>query len=224
MFVGHAAVALAARPRLPGRSLGLLLAGAYLIDLVWPILLLLGVESVLVRPGDTAFTPLEFVHYPWSHSLLAAAAWGLLFAAAALRGLRPAREFAWLFGLVVSHWLLDFLSHRPDLPLLPGASARYGLGLWRSVPATLVVEGAFFALALALYLRATKPLDRTGGVALWSLAALLAAIWASGPFSPPPPGEKAIAVVGLALWLIPLWGHWADRHRAPREPGPAGAP
>jgi membrane-bound metal-dependent hydrolase YbcI (DUF457 family) len=214
MFIGHAAVALAAKPRVPGRSLGILMAAAFLIDLVWPVLLLLGVESVLIRPGDTAFTPLSFVSYPWSHSLLAVVAWAVVFAFLALRGqLRPLRDVLWLSGLVVSHWLLDALTHRPDLPLTPGASPVVGLGLWNSIPATFIVEGGLFAVGLAIYLRGTRAIDRIGTAAFWSLMVLLVVIWASGPFSPPPPSQAAIGVVGLAMWLIPLWAHWADRHR-----------
>lgn len=216
MFIGHAAVALAAKPRVPGRSLGILMAAAFLIDLVWPVLLLLGVESVLIKPGDTAFTPLSFVNYPWSHSLLAVLVWALVFAFLALRGqLRPLRDVLWLSGLVVSHWLLDALTHRPDLPLTPGASPVVGLGLWNSISATFIVEGGLFAVGLAIYLRGTRAIDRIGTAAFWLLMVVLVVIWASGPFSPPPPSQSAIGVVGLAMWLIPLWAGWADRHRNP---------
>lgn len=220
MFVGHAAVALAARPLLPRRSLGLLFAATFWIDLVWPVLLLLGVETVRVNPGDTAFTPLEFVNYPWTHSLLAAALWGTLFGFVATRkGARTqsgtVRDALLLGALVVSHWLLDFATHRPDLPLLPGGETKLGLGLWSSVPATLAVEGAMFAVGIALYVRYSRARDRVGSIALWSLLLLMAAIWISGPFAPPPPGAQAIAVVGLLTWLLPFWAGWADRHREP---------
>jgi membrane-bound metal-dependent hydrolase YbcI (DUF457 family) len=219
MFIGHAAVALAVKPRVPRRSLGWLIAAAFFVDLIWPVLLLAGVEVVEIHPGDTAFTPLAFVHYPWSHSLVMTAAWGVVLALAALRGrLAPARDFLWIAGLVVSHWVLDWVTHRPDLPLVPGGAGRYGLGLWNSVPATLAIEGAMFAGGLAIYLRATRARDRVGSIAFWSLFVLLAGIWLSGPFSPPPPNASAIAIVGLVSWLIPVWAAWADRHRAPRSP------
>lgn len=221
MFAGHAAVALAARPILPRQSLGALVAAAFLIDLIWPVLLLLGVEQVRIDPGNTAFTPLDFVHYPWTHSLLTAGVWGVLFAVVVLRrGPAPRREYGWLVAIVVSHWLLDALSHRPDLPLAPGTAARIGLGLWRSVPATLLVEGTLFLAAVAVYVRATTARDRTGAVALWSWLGLIFVIWLSGPFSPPPPSERAIAVVGLLMWLFPPWAAWADRHRTLRRSAP----
>lgn len=219
MFVGHAAVAFVARPRLGRRSLGTLLAGAFLVDLIWPILLLLGVEAVRISPGDTAFTPLAFVYYPWTHSLVMAVVWGVVFAAVVERGrLRLDRESLWLIGLVVSHWLLDAVTHRPDLPVVPGGSTLVGLGLWRSVSATLLLEGTLFAIGLTTYLRATVARDRIGSAALWGLAALLGAIWLSGPFSPPPASPTTIGIMGPFMWLIPAWGWWADRHRGLRGP------
>lgn len=220
MFAGHAAVALAARPMLPRHSLGVLFAATYLIDLIWPLLLLAGVERVDIAPGDTAFTPLNFVHYPWTHSLLAATVWGCAFAIVVRRGrVRPIRDALWLTVIVVSHWWLDFLTHRPDLPLAPGNSPRLGLGLWHSIPATLLVEGIVFAAGIAVYVRRTRRRDGTGSLALWTLLGLIFVIWASGPFAAPPPNAQAVGVVGLAMWLLPLWAHWADRRRSIRPSG-----
>ncbi len=84
MFIGHAALALAARPLAPRANLGVALAATFWLDLVWPILLLVGIERVEIDPGNTAFTPLDFVHYPWTHSLAAALAWSVLFGLACL--------------------------------------------------------------------------------------------------------------------------------------------
>lgn len=214
MFAGHAAIALAARPVLPRQSLGVLFAATYLIDLIWPLLLIVGVERVEIDPGNTAFTPLDFVHYPWTHSLLTATLWGLLFAAVvSRRGTHAAWNAGWLTAIVVSHWLLDLVTHRPDLPLVPGTSLLLGLGLWNSIPATLLVEGTLFVAGTVIYVRRSRARNRTGTLALWSLLGLILVIWASGPFSPPPPSADAIGLVGLATWLLPLWAHWADRNR-----------
>ena len=209
MFVGHLAVALAAKAAAPRHSLGTLIAAAFGLDLLWPLLLFARVERVQVQPGVTAFTPLRFDSYPWSHSLLLAAMWGTALALA----FRRSRAAAWILGtLVVSHWILDFVTHRPDLPLWPGGPL-VGLGLWNSVPWTLVVEGALLAAGLAIYVRATSARGAAGVWALWSLVALCLVIWASGPFSPPPPSATAIAIVALAMWLFPLWGAWIDGQR-----------
>jgi hypothetical protein len=213
MFVGHTALALAAKARAPRTSLGLLWAAAVTLDLLWPPFLLLGLERVAIAPGNTAFTPLAFDSYPWSHSLLMALVWATLLAVfVARRGAEPGVPVL-IGALVVSHWVLDFASHRPDMPLWPGASPRLGLGLWNSVAATLVVEGALFLLGIVIYLRATRARDRIGAWALWSFLLLQTVLWASGPWSPPPPSPAAVAWLSLGAWLFVLWAWWVDRHR-----------
>jgi hypothetical protein len=205
MFIGHAALALAAKPLAPRANLGVALAATYWLDLVWPVLVLAGIERVEVAPGITAFTPLDFVHYPWTHSLVAAAAWGALFG---LCCWKLGRRAAIVMGLLVlSHWALDALSHRPDLPLWPGGSAMVGLGLWNSVAATLVVESALFAAGIALYLR-------TGGrgtLAFWALIGFFVLAYLGAAFGPPPPSAAAVAASALALWLLPVWGWWIEK-------------
>ena len=218
MFVGHAALALAAKSRLPRLSLGWLLVATFWADILWPVLLLLGVERVRIDPGNTAFTPLAFDWYPWSHSLLMDVAWGLL-GAALVFGAHRDRTAAWMFGaLVVSHWVLDVISHRADMPLWPGVtSPRFGLDLWRSVPATLIVEGALFAAGTALYVRATAARDRIGSWGLAALLTFLGVAWLSGPLGPPPPSVAAIAWAGLIAGpLVGGWGAWVDAHRVSR--------
>ena len=212
MFVGHLAVALAARRASPRTPLAALAAAAFGLDLIWPVLLLTGLERVRIAPGITAFTPLDFEHYPWSHSLSMAVIWAV--AAGRLYVLRSKHvATAGVIGLVVvSHWVLDYLTHRPDLPLWPGGPL-VGLGLWNSIPATFAVEGALFAGGIAAYLAGTRARTPAGHWAFWSLVAFTTVIWASGPFSPPPPRASAIATVGLAMLLFPLWAHWIDRHR-----------
>jgi len=211
MFIGHFAVAFAAKRVAPRASLGALFAAAQLPDLVWPALVLLGVETVRVDPGNTAFTPLEFVSYPWTHSLLLVVVWAAAFALAYRARTGAARE-SWVVGaLVVSHWMLDFVSHRPDLPLAPGA-AKVGLGLWNSVPATVVVEGALFAAGVALYARGTGARNRTGRIAFWALVVFLVAIYVAN-MGPPPPSARAIGAAGLLMWLFVPWGVWIDRNR-----------
>lgn len=214
MFIGHFALALAAKPVSPRTSLGTLFAAAQLADLVWPILLLLGLESVKVDPGNTAFTPLDFVSYPWTHSLLLAIAWAAGFALAYLGRARLARG-AWVVGvLVLSHWALDFITHGPDLPLAPGA-AKVGLGLWNSVAATVILEGALFAAGVLVYARKTRPRDVVGRLAFWALVAFLVAIYIANILGPPPPSARAVSLVTLLMWLFIPWAIWIDRHREP---------
>ena len=211
MFVGHLAVALGGKKLEPRLSLGVLVAAAFGLDLLWPAFLLLGVEHVRVDPGNTAFTPLAFDSYPWSHSLAAALLWGAV-AAVAIGGLDGLRPRILVAAAVVSHWVLDFMTHRPDLPLWPGGP-QVGLGLWNSIPGTILVEGTLFIIAIEVYRRAFQARDRVGRWSFWGLIGLTTAIWISGPWSPPPPSASAIAVVGLAMWLFPLWALWIERHR-----------
>jgi hypothetical protein len=218
MFVGHLAAALAAKRAERRAPLGALVAAAFGLDLIWPVLLLAGVESVRIDPGNTAFTPLAFDSYPWSHSLSMAIVWSIVVGRVAAGALKHARAGLIVGLTVLSHWVLDFVTHRPDLPLWPGGP-KAGLGLWNSIPLTLIVEGTLLAAGVALYLRATRPRDAAGRWAFWALVVLTNAIWISGPFSPPPPSVTAIAVVGLALWLIPVWAGWIERHRTPVASG-----
>jgi membrane-bound metal-dependent hydrolase YbcI (DUF457 family) len=215
MFIGHFAVALAAKRAAPEVSLGTLFVACELIDLVWPVLVLAGIEIVRIDPGNTAFTPLDFVHYPWTHSLLMCVAWAALLGGVyfLIKRNRPA---ALVVGLVVaSHWLLDAVVHRPDLPLAPGASPLIGLGLWNSVGATLAVEAAMFAAGIALYLRATKARDAKGAVGFWAMIALLIIAYLGAAFGPPPPNVAAVAWAGiLGGGLTAVLAYWVDRHRA----------
>ena len=213
MFIGHFGLALAAKRVAPRTSLGTLAAAAQWVDLVWPFLVLLGVERVRVAPGATAFTPIDFEYYPWTHSLVAALAWATAFGVAYRLRTGYGRGAIVAAALVASHWVLDFLTHRPDLPLAPGGGTRVGLGLWNSVHGTLAAEVALFLFGVYSYATATRPRNRTGVVALWSLVAFLGVAYAGNVFGGPPPSSTAIAVAGLALWLLVPWFAWADRNR-----------
>jgi hypothetical protein len=215
MFLGHFALAFGAKRLAPAVSLGTLFLAAQLADLLWPTFLLLGVERVEILPGATAVTPLNFVSYPYSHSLVALAAWGAI-AGGIHAWLR--REYVGavlIASMVVSHWVLDAVSHRPDMPIAFGPT-RVGLGLWYSLPATVVVEALLYVAALAYYANATRARDRTGTIAFWSLVVFLALIYAANLLGPPPPNVTALAWTVQAMWLLVLWGYWVDRHREAR--------
>lgn len=216
MFIGHFALGLGAKRIAPEVSLGTLFAAAQLADLLWPTLLLLGIERAAIAPGITAVTPLDLSYYPYSHSLVALTAWGVALALAhrLLRRRRLAAGVT-LAALVVSHWVLDVLTHRPDVPVGIGGGPLLGLGLWNSVAGTLAVELAVFAAGVALYARATRPRDRTGRLAFWGLVAFMLVVYSANFFSPPPPSITAVAWLAQAAWLLVAWGAWVDRHREP---------
>ena len=212
MFIGHFAASFAAKRVSPRTSLGTLIAAATFLDLIWPLLLLAGFEKVVVSPGITAFTPLDFTDYPISHSLLMAVVWGMAFGAVYFWRRRAVRASIVVGLLVVSHWVLDFLTHRPDLPLVPGG-AEYGLGLWNSVPGTIVVEVAMFAAAVWLYTGVTAARDRAGSWGWWGFVVFLLSMYAANILGPPPPDQRMLAWFAMLAWLFVPVGLWVDRHR-----------
>lgn len=213
MFIGHFAVGFAAKSVTPRVSLGTLFLAAQFIDLLWPSFLLLGLERVRIEPGATAVTPLVFEHYPYSHSLLAVLGWAVLLAGLHFLWRRDRRSAGMLAALVLSHWLLDLLVHRPDLPLLPWGGAVAGLRLWSSLPLTLALEVPLFAVGVWLYARSTRPTDPAGRWGLVGLVLFLLLVYAGNVLGSPPPSVEAIAWVGQLQWLLVLWGYWVDRHR-----------
>ena len=191
-------------------SLATAFLAAQLPDVVWPVFVLAGAESVAIAPGDTAVTPLRFESYPYSHSLLAVGLWAAALAALHFAKRRRLRAAALLAGLVLSHWVLDALSHRADMPLTPWGAARVGLGLWQSLPATLVVEGLLFACGVALYRQATR--GRPGAARFAGLGAFLVVVYLANVFGPPPPSVSAIGIAGLlGALLIVAWAAWVER-------------
>lgn len=212
MFIGHYAAALAAKKAAPETSLGTLFMASQFIDLLWPIFLLLGIENVRIDPGNTAFTPLDFYNYPYSHSLLFVLIWAVLFGIVYFFIKKYRTGAVVLSLLVLSHWLLDLIVHKPDLPFAPGTSGA-GLGLWNSVPLTLIVELGLFAAGLYLYIRTTSASDKIGSYGFYSLMVFILVIYLMNLFGPPPPDVKMIAVAGNASWLLVLWAYWTDKHR-----------
>lgn len=212
MFLGHFGLAFAAKKAVPKVSLGSLVLSAQFADLLWPVLLLLGVEKVRIVPGLLPASPFDFISYPISHSLVAQLGWGILLGVIYFAVRRDPRSAMFVGGLVPTHWILDFIAHRPDMPIFPGGP-RYGLGMWQSIPLTIAVEFILFAGGIALYIRATRAKDTSGNLALWSLVCLLGGLFPASLFGPPPPSVQALAWSAMAIWLTVPWAAWADRHR-----------
>lgn len=215
MLISHVAVALAAKKAAPKTSLGTLLLAAQWPDLLWPFFLIFGWERIRIVPGITAVSPLEFVSYPFTHSLLADFGWGLILGGLYLVFKKNGQGAMVLWACVMSHWLLDFISHSPDLPLYPG-SQLVGLGLWNSVAGTLLIEGGLFWAGAVIYKRATRPLNRTGELSYNTFIALLALIYLVSLMAPPP-GVEAVEWAGVLSWLFVAWAYWIDQHRTPNK-------
>jgi len=216
VFIGHFGVGFGAKRFAPQVSLGTLFLAGQFVDLLWPVFLLIGIERAAIVPGVTAVTPIDFQHYPFSHSLLAVVLWS-----AFLGGVYFAVRGGWRGAVVVallvlSHWVRDGLTPRPDLPVSPFDEARVGLGLWNSLPATLAVEVPLFLLGCWLYARATEAVDGWGRWGFAALVVFLLVIHAMNLFGPPPPSMKAVAWAGQAQWILVIWAYWLDRHRTAR--------
>ena len=216
MFIGHYAVGLASKKAAPHASLGVLIAAPILLDLLWPIFLLIGAEHVVIQPNSNPFLRLEFISYPLSHGLVAVVGWATLFAALYFGIAR----YVWgaiviLIG-VISHWLLDYVVHRPDLPLYAG-SRLLGLGLWNHRWLTMAIEVSMFFIAIWTYQRETRARNKIGQYAFWAFILFLLILYGLAAFGPPPPSVKAIAVGTLFSWLFVPWAWWFDRHREARS-------
>jgi membrane-bound metal-dependent hydrolase YbcI (DUF457 family) len=216
MFIGHFAVGLASKRFAPRTSMGLLAAAPSFLDLLWPFFLLLGWETVRIDPGNTRYSKFDFVSYPWTHSLLMSVVWASGFALVyyLITRYRPGTIAIWIG--VVSHWVLDWITHRPDLPLYPGGP-KFGLGLWNSIAGTMIVELVMFAVGIWMYIGTTRARDRIGRYGFLGFIVVLLLIDVSDRFSGPPPSAIAVAWSAIIAFgiLIP-WAWWFDRHRIVR--------
>jgi len=212
MFVGHLAVGLTGKRIEPKISLGTWILAALLADLIVFPLLIPGIESFRALPGVTANRMVGDM--PYSHSLLMDVVWAGLFAGAYVVRRRYPRGGWLLFAAVLSHWVLDFVSHRPDMLLAPGTHAAFGLGLWNSIPATIIVEGGLWIIAIIVYVRATKPRKRAGTNAFWIGFVLLTLAWYGNITSGIDPNPVRAGTSGLIFFsLVVAWGHWINRLR-----------
>jgi hypothetical protein len=219
MFIGHIGLGLAAKRVVPKVSLGVLLLSCEALDILCGTFVLLGIEKMKPHPGDMAMSSLEFISFPWSHGLAASLVWALIGYAVSMRLFRNWRTSLVISSLIFSHWILDFISHRPDLPILGDGSLKLGLGLWNSVAGTLIVEIGLLIIGVILYTRTTTRSDREGVFALSSLVIFFTALFFLNHFGPQPPTDmsprKLVLPIFAYVLLLP-WGIWIDRHRVLR--------
>src|SRR5262245_26830707 len=214
MGVGHLAVGFASKKWAPRTSLAWLILAPIFVDLWWGLFVLGGVERARMTPGITKSIPIDLEFIPYSHSLVAGVGWGLLLAGVYyFAAQKNSRAAGVLFAGVLSHWLLDYVSHGPDMPILP-SGPRVGLGLWNYPLAAFAVEAAMLALGLWLYLSATRP-KRGGRLGLIILMVVLFAFNAGAYFAPPPGSITPMALGNLSLILLVWVAYRIDSRREP---------
>jgi hypothetical protein len=213
MFVGHLALALAAKRWEPNVNLAWLVAGVTALDLVWPFFVLAGIETVRIAPGATAFTPFIFESYPWSHSLAMTFVWGLSLVTIARIAKVQASAWTLLAALVLSHWALDVVTHAPDMPIWPGDGPKVGLSLWNSIPATFAIEGAMWVAGIVIYMNTLARKNQRPGWLFWAFVIVCTVMFASLPYTAPPPTVRGVALGGLIGWIVIPWTALADRWR-----------
>ena len=213
MFVGHYAIGLASKQLAPRTSLGVLIAAPILLDLLWPIFLLIGWEQVSIEPNPNPFLRLQFDSYPLSHGLVAVIAWATLFASIYFGVARYLVGAITIWLGVVSHWVLDYIVHRPDLQLWAGGSRFLGLGLWNRPKIAITIEAVMFAAGVLVYWRATKAKNAIGNLAFWFFVLALAGLYVAVAYAPPPSSVKKLAIGTMFSWLFVAWAWWLDRNR-----------
>jgi hypothetical protein len=203
MFIGHYGPSFAIKAWKKTIPLWILFLAVQLVDIFWSIFVLLGIEKVRIVPGITATNPFDLYYMPYTHSLLGAAVWSVI---AALAYRLFARLDGWLAAAIVgaavfSHWILDLIVHRPDLPLYDN-SYKVGLGLWNYPALAFALEIALLFGGIFLYLRATTPKDTIGRYGMVVFGLVTVAVQAYVFFGPPPVSDKAAAATALVLYFV----------------------
>jgi hypothetical protein len=207
MFVGHYAIALAAKRVAPEISLGKTFLAVQFLDVLWGVTILLGFEHARIVPGLLPGNSIDFYDYPWTHGLLMAFAWSWLV-------FRFSKSLV-LGGCVLSHWLLDFIVHRPDLPIYRGGSL-VGLGLWRFREATFAVETILVLLGLAVYLKTTQPKSPAGRYAMSVFVGALILLDAFNLYGPAPKDMTSVAISAEVVFFLLAGIAWKlDQFREP---------
>jgi hypothetical protein len=215
MFVGHYGVSFAMKRASPRTSLGALFLSVQLLDVLFSVFVLLGVEKLRIVPGFTAYNPYDLYYMPYTHSLVGALAWSVI--AAGLAFAAGARASApWIGAAVFSHFVLDVPMHTPDMPLLGNDSPKIGLGLWHDRNLSLAVELGVLALGWWIWRNAAPAARRPRMVAFF---VFLVALTIATPFFPLPADGAAFAYQALlGYFALAAVAWWLDRDRLPTRP------
>lgn len=220
MFIGHYGIALVLKKAYNGLSIGWLFIAVQLVDIVWTILVLLGVEKVAIVPGITKVNPLDFYYYPYTHSLIAFFFWSFLVFIICYFIKNKSGLSRFKFGLILafvvfSHFLLDVITHRPDIPLAGEESVKIGFGLWNHVAFSYILEAVIFIVGFWLYFKSglLKTTKRKAAFLIFAVSLLVLNL--INLLGSPPSDTNIVALSGLSLYIvIALFGFWIDKQKS----------
>ena len=206
MIIGHYAVGFAASRAEPALPLWQSMIAVVWLDILHSSLVILGVERAVLVPGITAVVPIDLQHYPISHSLVAAVLWSLL--ALVVIGAKHRRAGVFAAICVFSHFVLDLVAHRPDLPIVTG-EPKFGFGMWNSIPITFVVENVLLFGSCWLYDVGRRPARRER-IAIYAMCILGSAMFFTFPITDFPADIRITEAVALVVYaLVPLVAYLA---------------
>jgi len=213
MFVGHYGVSFAAKSFDKRIPLWLLFIAVQFVDVLWAVLVLMGIEKVRITPGITASNPLDLYYMPYTHSLVAAIAWSVVGSIAYKWIYKGAKNAGLVGAAIFSHWVLDLIVHRPDLPLYDD-TYKMGFGLWNYPGPAFALEAIVLFGGIFLYLRSTRALSVAGKVAVPVFGVLLLLVQAIVFFGAPPTSPSSSALTALFLYaLFAALAWWMERKR-----------
>lgn len=203
MFIGHYGVSFAAKAVSKTVPIWILFLAVQFVDVIWAILVLLDIEKLRIVPGITATNPLDLYYMPYTHGLITTLIWGLAAGIGyyCIRSREPWKTAAIVALAVISHWLLDLLVHRPDLPLY-GDVHKVGLGLWNYPAIAFTLEVILLFAGLVLYLRATPSLSRGRRQGFVVSAGVMVLVQSVVFFGAPPASDDATAISALVSYAL----------------------
>jgi hypothetical protein len=225
MLVGHVAAALIAKRLQPRLSLGTATVATLIADVLVFSFVLAGIEHVQFRSGAVPGEYFTGDDIALSHSLATSAIWGVVIAAASGWRRTGHRLAAILIALAVSHWILDVVSHQPDMPLAPWLASRIGLAGLTGVGPLMVLEGLLWVSAVALYVSGSRSTNSAGRYVFWGGIASLTYVWYYNAYLPPRITSEEAPIEALILLLLAIgWAFWMNRAREMKEGGPERPP
>lgn len=213
MFVGHYGVSFAAR-RVGGKvPLWVWFIAVQWMDVVWSVLVLLGIEKLRIVPGFTEANSLDLYYMPYTHGLPGSIVISFVLGAivALLTSGRRVTTFFLVAAASFSHWILDLIVHVPDLPLYDN-SGKVGFGLWRHVVWSLPLELIVLGLGAWFYSRGVRFVGARGRYVFWGFVAFASVTQMYANFGPPPSSPTAMGITALMLYAVlaglAAWVEW----------------